>query len=92
MLRTKLQNWLGITDLSQEIKGLGYDLYAMKDNLRLANDTTTTHNAALARIIAKLDPAYGRDMSDPTVRAESKTLEDRILKTLLGDHKFSNRY
>lgn len=48
-------------------------------------------NKGMARLIAKLDPGYGRDELDPKVRAESDKLGDDIIRRLIGEHVASNR-
>lgn len=47
-------------------------------------------NLALARIIAKIDPEYGRSEFDPKRKAESDALGDQIIRKLISEHNLSN--
>ena len=44
------------------------------------------HNRALGRIIAKLDPMYGKSDFDPERRAESDRLADEVIARLRAEH------
>lgn len=98
-IKQRIRVWLGIAELTNEVKGIGHDVdkitYTVDKityTLKVYKDHISIHNSALARIIAKLDPAYGRDMSSPEVISESREIEKRVMDQLLGDHKASNRY
>ena len=45
---------------------------------------------AHARIIAKIDPAFNKDMASPEARAQSDKIGEEVLKKLISEHKFSN--
>ena len=47
-------------------------------------------NLAVARIIAKLDPEYGRSEFDAQRKRESDILGDQIICKLLSEHRLSN--
>lgn len=47
-------------------------------------------NRGMARLIAKLDPAYNKDMLSREARAESDEIADRVMNQLFGEHKASN--
>ena len=52
---------------------------------------TAVYDRAVGRIIAKLDPMYGRDEADPVRKAESDRISDEAIGRIYAEHAASNR-
>lgn len=46
-------------------------------------------NRAMGRLIAKLDPEYGRSEFDPQRKRESDELSDQIIRKMIAEHTVS---
>lgn len=63
----------------------------LSNQLRAMGNQVLGSNRAMGRIIAKLDPEYGRSEFDPQRRRESDELSDQIIRKLIGEHLASNQ-
>lgn len=54
------------------------------EQLMVQNKVT---NLAVARIVAKIDPQYGRSDFDPERRKESDELSNEIIRKLIVEHR-----
>lgn len=79
-LRYRLRAWLGIHDIMSEMNHYHQTARLIDDSISQVGIEIATQNRALARIIPKLDPAYNQDMADLDVIAESRKLEDEIVR------------
>lgn len=70
------------SELYQRHIALKADVHELVVTTRQLESTIRLHNHALGRIIAKLDPAYGKDEYDPLVKAESNAIGEPILHRL----------
>lgn len=89
-LRNRIRQWLGITDL-QATQNLTYN--NIKDQYHVFNNKLDklslqigSITPGLGRIIAKLDPMYGRPEQDSARKAESDRLGDQVIERLKAEH------
>jgi hypothetical protein len=90
-----IRRWLGIDEILDQLQAIRYENRGQYGNIerRLEHieNRVTAITPGLARIIAKLDPMYGRSEFDPDRIAESNKLEKEILDKLWAEHVASNR-
>lgn len=91
MIRNRIRQWLGITELADEIRSVrvSQDVCTTKTFPALAKQNGTV-NLALGRILAKVDPHYAT--SPDEARAESDRIGDRIMKRLLDEEAELRKY
>jgi hypothetical protein len=65
--------------LEQRLKDLHAEVIALKGQIIAAN-------RGMGRLLAKLDPLYGKDELDPDRRAASDKLSNEIIKKLIAEH------
>jgi hypothetical protein len=85
LLRT-LRNWLGLNAIEYNLA---------RNSVEIANlrDTIQIHNAALGRVIAKLDPMYAQDeINNPQRRAESDRLGEAAIARIRADFLATKGY
>jgi uncharacterized small protein (DUF1192 family) len=83
-----IKNILGITDLERQIAMLETEIEDLTEKVSAALDHYETQGLALGRIIAKLDPNYGRDpISDRDLIAESDAIGNEVIKRLRAEQQ-----
>ena len=78
-----------VAELERENANLKRRLAAWEDNdatLRRFTASTKPLTLSIARLIAKIDPLYAVDESDPIRRAASDKLGDDVIRKLLADN------
>lgn len=79
-------NWLRtilrIPHIQQDLQQLVIENQAIGTQLREIRKTLNTIGPGLGRVIAKLDPQYGRSEFDPARKAESDKLAEETIKRL----------
>ena len=81
-----LQELLGIDLIIAHLHDMRNNRLSDLRELRELTNKTAIQNAALSRIIAKLDPNYGIAEDDPRRQAESDELGQDVIKKLMGEH------
>jgi hypothetical protein len=86
-----LKNILGIADLQHSISDLEYKTDALRTQVRDALEEISSYKTkelALGRIIAKLDPNYGRHPTDDRrLIAESDAIGEEVIKRLRAEQR-----
>jgi uncharacterized small protein (DUF1192 family) len=88
-LQERIQTWLGINDLRQRIKSLESTIERLNTTHNQYRQVT---NRAFGRIIAKVDPIYGKDELSKERIAESDRIGEEVMRRLLSEHVESNKY
>jgi hypothetical protein len=109
-LAQKIRNWLGITAdmelLNSNDEQIMEDLADINANIGKLRRSIEVSQQGLGRVIAKLDPIYGRPEtpSNPTPqnaaqnaeyekrKAESDKLGDEVIKRLKSEQAMQDRY
>jgi hypothetical protein len=86
-IHDRIINWLGIESIAQHCldiqRSIEFTNRALRDNAKAID----AHSAALGRIIAKLDPMYGRPEIDDERRADSDAIGREVIEKLLAEAK-----
>jgi len=85
----RIQKWLGIELIYNQVNDLQNYIIGVRGelaSLKMLKTEIAVHNKALARMIAKLDPVFGRDELSPKRKAESDKIADDIMNKLLSEH------
>jgi predicted amidohydrolase YtcJ len=98
MIKDWLREFLGINTIQIQINQLHKDIDNFNKNMAINNRNAHLNlmeqikitQLAHARIIAKIDPAFNKDMASPEARAQSDKIGEEVLKKLISEHKFSN--
>ena len=98
MIKNWLRDFLGINTIQIQINQLNKDMSIAYKIATIDNRNYYLHledeikiiQLAHARIIAKIDPAFNRDMTSPEARAQSDKIAEEVLKKLISEHKFNN--
>ena len=98
MIKNWLREFLGINTIQIQINQLHKDMSSANKSMTIDNRNYYLHlkdeikiiQLAHARIIAKIDPAFNKDMASPEARAQSDKIGEEVLKKLISEHKFSN--
>ena len=92
-LRDSIRTWLGIYDIQQDISHINYEFNCCIDALvfKIHEETKTT-NLILARLVAKLDPLYGKPENDPERKAASDKLSNEVIAKLRAEHAVRDHY
>ena len=91
-IRDRIQNWLGITAQANYSRDAERYYDGILRRLDRIEARTLSSESALARIVAKLDPAYLQDPSDPAVRAASDKLGREVIAKLDAEAIIRNQY
>lgn len=86
-----IRRWLGIEELDNKLTSIMDGQITVNAHVLKAELKMVVHNAALGRILAKLDPMYGVSEHDPVRRAESDRLGRDIIDKLTGETKVQRR-
>ena len=87
-LQARVRRWLGIESTNNNVQDLRVELQVLHDEIKAYHKQGRVSALALGRIIAKLDPNYGRHenpMDDPGRREESDRLGAAVIKKLEGE-------
>ena len=87
-IQERIQTWLGINDLRQRIRSLESAIERLNSTHNRYRQVT---NRAFGRIIAKIDPMYGKDELSKERIAESDRIGDEVMARLIGEHIESNK-
>lgn len=85
-MKDRIRRWLGIEQLYIELTSIQGPLVLQQRLTAEANTKLSAIGPGLGRVIAKLDPMFGRDELDPTRKAESDKLGSDVMKHLTGDY------
>lgn len=87
-------NWLreklGFTDLARSLIRLEGIIAMQVDRTEKLQRQIGAVAPGIGRVIAKIDPMYGRDELDPKRRAESDAIGEAVMKKLLAEHNARN--
>ena len=90
-----LRRWLGLDVHHHQPTDIKSDLGRLSVYINHLRIEIEIHNAALARIIAKLDPLYGQSENpadNPDRKAKSDTLSDSIIAKLRAEQAVCQYY
>lgn len=89
-MRTWIRQFLGITDFEDEVRG---SLRRVHETLESVAGTSAhlppqieVALQAMGRIIAKIDPMYGRAEDDPARVADSARLGEEVINRLMAEN------
>ena len=85
IFRDRIREWLGIADIESKMDYIIRSQQTSDNIARQIEQAIALHNAALARIIAKLDPLYGIPEDDPRRKAASDEIGNTIIAKLRGE-------
>lgn len=84
-MKQYLQRLLGITQLTSKIETLERSIRELERVQYKLINAVHVSQAGLGRVIAKLDPMYGRSEFDPERVAESNRIGEEVLKKLFAE-------
>jgi hypothetical protein len=92
MMRLWVQKWLGIDaaishayDASMTADSINRELQRLRTDIRV-------QSCALGRIIAKVDPMYGKPEIDPERKRESDEIGVQVLRKLEAELEASSKF
>jgi len=86
MLRDKIRRWLGLDSIGRQLYHVETYLEHLDTRLFKMQNQLGAIGPGLGRVIAKLDPMYGKDEQDPTRKAESDALGEQVMARLKAEH------
>jgi len=80
------QNWLGISEIAVGVADIQLFQLGLADQQEKIREDLGAILPGLGRVIAKLDPMYGRDELDPERIAESDAIGEAVIERLKDEH------
>lgn len=80
-----IRNWLGLTEMFDREVSIIMRLQKIHDMSEASLKEVRILGPSLGRIIAKLDPQYGKSEFDPIRKDESQALAEDIIKRLRAE-------
>lgn len=90
-MKNWIRHFLGLDEVITQLRALRDLRVSDRNEINALKGQITAANRGMGRLIAKLDPNYGRDELDPAVRAESDRISDAVIRRLIAEHVESNR-
>lgn len=87
-----VRQWLGIDAAISHAYNASMIADTNARELKALCSSISVHNLALARIITKLDPMYGKDELDPQRRADSNRIADEVLNRIRTENTAASKY
>lgn len=84
-LKHRLRQWLGIIEIQKDQATLHHTLKDIRWLQGENSKNMITILSGIGRIVSKIDAQYARSEFDPVRIAESKKLEEEIIKRLQGE-------
>ncbi len=84
-IQSRIQDWLGITTVKKTQAYIVDKLADINSNIGKVHRIVSAITPGLGRVIAKLDPMYGKDELDPQRRADSQALGEQVIAKLKAE-------
>lgn len=93
-LQDSIRKWLGISDMLRTTQKINADVDDLDKDIRRLRQDQIIQSAALARIVAKVDPHYATqgDELSPERRAESDRISKMAIDRLYAEAKARDAY
>jgi hypothetical protein len=82
---------LRLYEVQEDVVSLEHQISYLRNDVKAYAKVVAVQNAALGRIIAKLDPMYGKDELDPARKAASDELGQQVINKLAAERAAQNK-
>lgn len=90
-LHNRIREWLGINEVLRQADTNRQLLLAISERIGAIHGQAIAANRGMGRLIAKLDPLYGKDELSLERKAESDKLSEEIIRKLIAEHIANQR-